>query len=217
MLQKALKRIRGGLAVLHGHRIGPLYGYNNAYAGRTRPFVSDNLLQMIPFVQRDPNVKIVQVNYNQFTIAPRNDPRPEVIPDIELLQQKRKLATDYSNALQAAYQIHAEQGHTNEYMNARAAATDLLKLSRQLAKKPKFSLQPSKASIEDVNEGLTAQDIAIDPRPSVDINEHIVKHGSGYRLLSKKTGKNLGDFSTRAAAEKHEREIQYFKHAKESR
>ena len=56
-----------------------------------------------------------------------------------------------------------------------------------------------------------------DPRPSVDINEHIVKHGSGYRLLSKKTGKNLGTFKTRAAAEKHEREIQYFKHAKESR
>jgi len=151
LLQKALKRIRGGLAVLHGHRIGPLYGYNNAYAGRTRPFVSDNLLQMIPFVQRDPNVKIVQVNYNQFTIAPRNDSRPEVIPDIELLQQKRKLAQDYNNAVRTANQIHAEQGNTNEYMNARAAATDLLKLGRQLAKKPKFSLQPSKASIEEVN------------------------------------------------------------------
>ena len=47
-------------------------------------------------------------------------------------------------------------------------------------------------------------------------NEHIVKHGSGYRLVSKKTGKNLGDFPTRAAAEKHEREVQYFKHAGES-
>ena len=151
LLQKALKRIRGGLAVLHGHRIGPLYGYNSAYAGRTRPFVSDNLLQMIPFVQRDPNVKIVQVNYNQFTIAPRNDSRPEVIPDIELLQQKRKLAQDYNNAVRTANQIHAEQGNTNEYMNARAAATDLLKLGRQLAKKPKFSLQPSKASVEEVN------------------------------------------------------------------
>ena len=42
--------------------------------------------------------------------------------------------------------------------------------------------------------------------------EHIVKHGSGYRLVSKKTGKNLGDFKTKAAAKKHEREVQYFKH-----
>jgi hypothetical protein len=39
-----------------------------------------------------------------------------------------------------------------------------------------------------------------------------------YRLYSKKkdskTGKrrNLGTFNTRAAAEKHEREVQYFKH-----
>jgi hypothetical protein len=44
--------------------------------------------------------------------------------------------------------------------------------------------------------------------------EHIVKHGSGYRLLSHK-GKNLGTFSTKADAEKHEREVQYFKHANE--
>jgi hypothetical protein len=38
-----------------------------------------------------------------------------------------------------------------------------------------------------------------------------------YRLYSKKTGaktgkrKNLGTFGTRAAAETHEREVQYFK------
>jgi hypothetical protein len=46
--------------------------------------------------------------------------------------------------------------------------------------------------------------------------EHIVKHGSGYRILSKKTGKNMGTFPTKAAAEKHEREIQYFKHINEA-
>lgn len=47
----------------------------------------------------------------------------------------------------------------------------------------------------------------------------IRKLASGkYRLYSRKknpkTGKrrNLGTFDTRAAAEKHEREIQYFKH-----
>jgi hypothetical protein len=38
-----------------------------------------------------------------------------------------------------------------------------------------------------------------------------------YRLYSRKTGpktgkrRNLGTFSSRAAAEKHEREVQYFK------
>ena len=41
--------------------------------------------------------------------------------------------------------------------------------------------------------------------------------GGGYRLYSRKkspqTGKrrNLGTFKTRGAAEKHEREVQYFK------
>jgi hypothetical protein len=47
------------------------------------------------------------------------------------------------------------------------------------------------------------------------VDEHIVKHGSQYRILSKKTGKNMGTFPSKAAAEKHEREIQYFKHANE--
>ena len=49
----------------------------------------------------------------------------------------------------------------------------------------------------------------------------IRKLASGeYRLYSRKpdldTGKrrNLGTFKTRAAAEKHEREVQYFKRAK---
>ena len=49
----------------------------------------------------------------------------------------------------------------------------------------------------------------------VNVDEHIVKHGDGYRLLSHK-GKNLGDFSSKSAAMKHEREVQYFKHAHES-
>ena len=46
-------------------------------------------------------------------------------------------------------------------------------------------------------------------------SEHIVKHGSGYRLVSHK-GKNLGDFPTRAAAAKHEGEVEYFKKHEET-
>jgi len=34
-----------------------------------------------------------------------------------------------------------------------------------------------------------------------------------FRLMSKR-GKNLGTFSSRKAAEKHEREVQFFKHKK---
>ena len=46
---------------------------------------------------------------------------------------------------------------------------------------------------------------------SGDLDETIRKMGSQYRLLSKK-GKNLGTFDSKAGAEKHEREVQYFKH-----
>lgn len=42
--------------------------------------------------------------------------------------------------------------------------------------------------------------------------EHIVKVKGGYRLVSKKTGKNLGTYPSRAGAEKRERQVQYFKH-----
>lgn len=45
--------------------------------------------------------------------------------------------------------------------------------------------------------------------------ETIHKVKGGYRLLSSK-GKNLGTFDSKAGAEKHEREVQYFKHKKES-
>ena len=48
-----------------------------------------------------------------------------------------------------------------------------------------------------------------------EIAEHIGKVKGGYRLYSHK-GKNLGTFPSKAGAEKHEREVQYFKHAGES-
>jgi hypothetical protein len=43
-------------------------------------------------------------------------------------------------------------------------------------------------------------------------NEDIRKVKGGYRLVSKKSGKNLGTYPTKAGAEKREREVQYFKH-----
>jgi hypothetical protein len=46
---------------------------------------------------------------------------------------------------------------------------------------------------------------------SGELDETIRKMGSQYRLLSKK-GKNLGTFDSKSGAEKHEREVQYFKH-----
>lgn len=45
--------------------------------------------------------------------------------------------------------------------------------------------------------------------------EHIVKSGSGYKLVSKKSGKNLGTASSLAGIKQREREVEYFKHMKE--
>lgn len=46
--------------------------------------------------------------------------------------------------------------------------------------------------------------------------EDIRKVKGGYRLVSKKSGRNLGTYPTKAGAEKRERQVQYFKHAGES-
>lgn len=48
--------------------------------------------------------------------------------------------------------------------------------------------------------------------PEIQLDEHIVKVGNKYRLVSKKTGKNLGTYPTRVGAEKREKQVQYFKH-----
>ena len=42
--------------------------------------------------------------------------------------------------------------------------------------------------------------------------EHIIKTDGKYRLVSKKTGKNLGTYDSKEGAEKRERQVQYFKH-----
>lgn len=51
--------------------------------------------------------------------------------------------------------------------------------------------------------------------PTESVSETIVKVKGGYQLQSKKTGKNLGTYPTKAGAEKRERQVQYFKHAHE--
>ena len=44
------------------------------------------------------------------------------------------------------------------------------------------------------------------------VTEHIVKVGSKYRLVSKKSGKNLGTYDSKEGAVQREREVEYFKH-----
>jgi len=44
------------------------------------------------------------------------------------------------------------------------------------------------------------------------VDESIIKVGSRYRLVSKKTGRNLGTFDTKSQAKKREQQVQYFKH-----
>lgn len=46
------------------------------------------------------------------------------------------------------------------------------------------------------------------------VSETIRKVGNKYRLVSKKSGRNLGTYNTRAEAKKRERQVQYFKHKK---
>lgn len=70
-------------------------------------------------------------------------------------------------------------------------------------------------------QGIDSSNIASLPIDVVSIRkksvqEHIVKVKGGYELRSKKTGRNLGKYPTRAGAEKRERQVQYFKHANES-
>lgn len=48
------------------------------------------------------------------------------------------------------------------------------------------------------------------------VKEHIIKVGNKFRLVSKKSGKNLGTSDTKAGALKREREVEYFKHMGEN-
>jgi len=55
----------------------------------------------------------------------------------------------------------------------------------------------------------------IDIKEETELDETIRKTKHGYRLVSKSTGKNLGEYPTKEGAEKRERQVQYFKHQHE--
>ena len=52
----------------------------------------------------------------------------------------------------------------------------------------------------------------LDQHLGAGVEETIRKVKGGYRLVSKKSGRNLGTYPTKAGAEKRERQVQYFKH-----
>jgi hypothetical protein len=47
-----------------------------------------------------------------------------------------------------------------------------------------------------------------------ELKEHIIKTKSGYKLVSKSSGKNLGTASSLAGIKKREAQVQYFKNQK---
>lgn len=74
--------------------------------------------------------------------------------------------------------------------------------------------KPAKYSLSGSNvDAWTRETVAT---KDADMDEHIEKVDGKYRLVSKKTGKNLGTYDTKAAAEKRERQVQFFKHQHEA-
>lgn len=81
-------------------------------------------------------------------------------------------------------------------------------------------------AVDEHGDEFTIGDLVVKYDPETDVHsfyykkqgvaEHIVKVKGGYELKSKKTGRNLGKYPTKAGAEKRERQVQYFKHMGES-
>lgn len=69
------------------------------------------------------------------------------------------------------------------------------------------------SSIEEVWTNIDPELLEINDN---NLDETIVKKGSQYCLKSKKSGKNLGCYANKAGAKKREKQVQYFKHMKES-
>ena len=86
---------------------------------------------------------------------------------------------------------------------------------RLLAGEGKLSEKTIQQAIEVIRKQRKNEDEEINEQ---DVEEMIRKlpGKDKYRLYSKDGKKNLGTFDSRAAAEKHEREVQYFKHKNES-
>ena len=97
------------------------------------------------------------------------------------------------------------EGMSASKMRAAAAANDLESFKQGVPNQ-----EVADEMFAAVRQGMGIRDeVPVAAESAVD--ETIRKVEGGYRLYSKK-GKNLGTFDTHAAAEKHEREVQYFKH-----
>lgn len=98
------------------------------------------------------------------------------------------------------------------------------KYAKQFVKKPK---PPSTAKVKARKVAITPniakpapaikpiKENSIDDIINEVLTETITKRGNKYCLISKKSKKNLGCYTSRSGAEKREKQVQYFKHLKE--
>lgn len=113
-------------------------------------------------------------------------------------------------------------GHSNSFNNGTNIAADVSKKRKQGGGKlPGYVSQTKNAIRKRAARAVAKTTLGQDPNlqegvAEGNVQEHIVKVKGGYELKSKKTGRNLGKYPTKAGAEKRERQVQYFKHMGES-
>jgi hypothetical protein len=109
-------------------------------------------------------------------------------------------------------------GHSQSFNNGTNIAAGVSKKRKQGGGKlPGYVSQTKDAIRKRAARAFAKTTLGQDPNlQEGEVQEHIVKVKGGYELKSKKTGRNLGKYPTKAGAEKRERQVQYFKHMGEN-
>jgi hypothetical protein len=150
----------------------------------------------------------------------QKDKNSNQVPNIEqqhnlygLKKEYEAVRSDMDQFLKPFYQersdlVNTTRGNTDAWLKG------LGELRHKYFDSPEYKDLEAKAKSIRAKLNVLSKGSSWKDKKQSELDETIRKVGSQYRLLSKK-GKNLGTFDSKAGAEKHEREVQYFKHMKE--
>lgn len=143
---------------------------------------------------------------------------PEIIEAVGLLTKNKSLTytQNIEQIISSGNKLAMMVKYADNYENFTGDKTSWDPKKAASSQKKYFASLNTLGDVLGIKQHLgEPQSAAINQNTEQPTAEHIVKVKGGYELKSKKTGKNLGKYPTRAGAEKREQQVQYFKHAKE--
>jgi RNA polymerase sigma factor (sigma-70 family) len=133
-----LRQLKGRMNVDKNTDIGHLYGYRKTPSYDIRRGVAMHPADLWNDIKDNPTSKIVKITPSMFTIVPKDDPRPEIIYDVDLKEKVAELKKQIHNLKIRASRLQVAAHWADKRISKRPWDPEITTNRNRLEKEPAY-------------------------------------------------------------------------------